>query len=731
MSELINDDELKIFLEKDYDSKFEENLIQTDIGKRIIALQKLGVNVSLKQFTKKYIEKNGREFDSAGKVVINTKFANEVYVETLNIISKQLGYEIADSYLNKVENVDLDTEIVELQKMSGIEEYKSIKEIFKSAKEDSFGENILSNDDISEILKLLSEGTVTAEDIAIAIEQQEKASSDNNIENNADIDLLCFVYDIRILENTKYNSSEMTDEDKANLIQGWVKDIKKVAPNSKFYERLRDKKGEITRESINEFITEFEYERNEEDLYNKATQYLTYDASEIDDEKRIKILKMFLRAERSKNNFTRTLAKGVAEKLGFDVITNGVLNKNKIEELCAKEIPGKTPDEIVEDAELNYKTAPREIIQIGNTIERCGDCVGRSREEILKYRESSKNVQERICSEKERDIFAVLNSVNAGNVNKNGYEDEKYVKIVVALYCKFREEEIAKNNKNFKGLSYQSFNREKEGSSSSIVRKFMQENSKYFGKYLKDFEKVDSKTALKMLEEEKMSKTEFNEYLIAYRQIKTRTDRIEKKELKNEEKLTYIKNSLKEFYFKRDNERIIDKELQEKIFSECKGIPIEVFSTETLNKLQGLNPQKFEKTFKETNRKIGQNTTRSMYFAAARLFTYVPMLINSATEKGKKGYALITSKIHNNNEQKEKKNGVKDFFNKIFGNKKLLEEGKNATAIEQKEQENVDENKDYIAREYGIKVNEKKAINQTVNQDNVAKYNDKEEQEIN
>lgn len=730
--DFVKDDELKLFLERDYEAKLETSLAETDVGKRISALQKMGINVSIKQIASKYIEKNGKEFDEVGNILVDMTSVNGIYVETLETISKQIGFNITDFHIDSAESLDAIRKVEVKEPESVVEDIAEkieiINEIINESKERNFDEYILDTSDINKILQIINDGSLTNEEIKEATQRHEESLVKNNIENENDITLIENIYNIRMINAPEYDW--ISKENKEILIKKYLEEVKKIAPGSKFAERLKDENGEITSESLDKFLNEFEHQRNVDDLFNKASKYAAYDATQIDDETRKKILKVFLRAERSEDKETRLLAKLMAERLGFDVITNGALNRNKIEKMCEKEFPGQTPDQIIEDAELNYKTAPREIAQIQNSIKDCGECEGKNRSDILKYREKSSKVQKRICGEKEKNIYDVLNSFNAGYINKNEYSKDKYVKIVVALYCKFREEEISANNDSFKGLSYQSFNREVEGSNSSIVRKFMQENSKYFEKYLKDIEKVDSKAALEMLKNDGLSKSEFNEYLIAYKQITSRTDKIKKKEIDNANKMDAIKGKLKEFYEKRDNEGIIDTELQNEIFKSCKDIPSEVFSTEMLTKLQGLDSEKFKETFKKSDsiRAIGQNTGKSIYFAAAKAFTYIPMLIHAASTKGIMKAFLPTIKKAQERLQKlkyespemtiieleEEPKGIKKFMNKIFGkkDKKMLEEGKTTTEPqrEQKDDKKIGKDSDFIQSNYGAVVDEKKAI---------------------
>lgn len=728
---LINDGELNILFEKEYDEKLVYELSKTEEGKRISSLQKIGINISLKQIANKYIEKNGRESDELGNIHIDKVVLSNVYNQTIEEISLKLGYNITDFHIERVGNVDNVRQNSFEDENKIQEKLESVDKILAEIKGRNTDNEFIENDDIIKILKTLNDGSWNESDIKKAVEKHEQSSQKNNIENEVDLNVVVNIYNVIMLLSPEFKDI-LPPEEKDELIHKYIEEIEKIAPDSKFNERLKDENGEYTIESLQKFSSEFEQERNADDLYNKVSKYLSYDASQIDEETRKKIVTVLLRAERSDDKESRDMAVALANRLGFDVLSpEGLLSKSKIEKMCEKEFPDKTPDEIVEESELNYKTAPSEMEKIRNAVRDFGNCEGKTRAEILRYREKSSKVQKRICGEKEKAIFDVLNSANAGYTKKNEYSKEKYVKMVVALYCKFREEEISENNINFKGLSHQSFNRETEGSNSSIVRKFMQENSQYFEKYLKNIEKVNATAALQMLKQEGMSNGEFNEYLIAYKQITTRTDKIREKEINNENELDSIKDMLKKFYEKRDKEGVIDTELQSKIFETSKSLPSEVFSTEMLNKLQGLNPDKFKETFKKSDsiRAIGQNTAKSIYFAAARLFSYVPMLIHSANTEGIKEAFLPTIKRAKEKLKKlryespeltiielddNEPKGIKKFMSKIFGkkDKKLLSDG--GVSTEQQEEQasvkNSNNGTDYIQANYGTKVDEKKAI---------------------
>lgn len=731
---LINDGELNMLFEKEYDEKLVYELSKTEEGKRISSLQKIGINISLKQIANKYIEKNGRESDEFGNIHIDKVVLSNVYNQTIEEISLKLGYKITDFHIERVGNVDNVRQNPFENENKLQEKLEEVDKLLEDIGNKNIDEHFIETNDIAKILEYINDGSLTEEQIKSETQKHEESSIKNNLENEVETLIIEYAYDIRLMQEPEFRAYLTSEENIKQFISDKLELLKELSKNSKFGARIKDENGEITEESVLKFIAEFEQERNSDDLYNKITKYLTYDASQIDDEERGKVAKVFVRAENSKDPVIRNLSKEMARRLGFDVIVQNSLSKKKIEDLC-KEAFGDDCDvaQLLEQSELNYKTAAKELENIREAIKIMGQCDGKTRTDILKYRENSARVQKRICSEKEKNIFDVLNSVNAGYTKKNEYSKDEYVKIVVSLYCKFREEEISSKNNKFQGLSHKSFNREGEGSNSSIVRKFMQENSQYFGKYLKDIEKVNATAALEMLKHEEMSTGEFNKYLIAYKQITSRNDKIVEKEKLNADKVNNVKDMLRNFLEKRDNEGIVDEKLQDEIFKAAKKVPPDVFSTEMLTKLEGLDPDKFRKTFKKSDaiRSIGQNTAKSMYFAAARLFSYVPMLIHSANTEGIKETFLPTIKrakekfkklkyespelsiINFENDDKRPK-GVKKLISKIFGkkNKKLLGAGSVSTERqeEQASVKNSNSETDFIKVNYGAEVDEKKAI---------------------
>ena len=444
---------------------------------------------------------------------------------------------------------------------------------------------------------------------------EEKAVK-NNIEALEDVDLLEIAYNVKfVMENEEAIGKECVP----SLMKMYMEQIKEALQNSKFASRILTENGELNPESVKAFIENWESERNEANLYNDMTKGLTLNASEITNEDREKLATIFLVASRGTSNENRRLAVVLSKHLGIDVLDRGGNN------LSIKKI------------ERNAK----EIFGI--------DMNGKSRDEILEARKNvgkninmAKNINgrptERICSKREKIIYDVLNSVNAGNVNYNAYINESLAQNVVVLYCKFREDEIQKNKRGtYEGLDGNSMNTEGQNSNSSIVKKFMIENSKYFEKYLTDLDRIDHEAVISQMNEGRMGTNQLANFRITYQQITKRTEKLDSIEEKENAKIRRLNEKISDFYESRDETGKADMDLQDDIFELAGNISSDALSTDTLTMLNGLNKDGFFQAFEseKVERRIGRNTFKSAYFAVARLFSklyYIPDTIMNRTK---------------------------------------------------------------------------------------------------
>lgn len=627
MSEIYNpikDNELDKLFQKDYQEEVEYKISETSIGKKIKALEKLRLGISLKNAAKRYLEIVGVTADFTGEVILEEDNLNILYQETVSVVLQETGIDISNYQISEV--VQLTREIEGGKNPEEIKAELEIKKVFESMQEELkyqsevFG--FIDSNDIEILLKGSLRTGLSEDEIHRMIKEYDSKEVKNNIETQDDVDLFRMAYDLKFcIESEEY----------AELVPLYLREIEKLRGKSKFFDRLLGKDGKVSLEKLIDFIDEFETERNDAKLYTKATKLAVYGPEDIDEEKSEEIAKVLALVTETKDENLKKIVLELAKKLELGVLNESgeEFNIDAINQYFEKVYgPGITLQKVLNKTQFNKYTAIDRLDEIENDIAIEGPNKSANRSEILKRRERSKKREERICSKREKIIFDVLNSVNAGNIKNNLYENEEFAQNVVALYCKFREDEISRNKKSFLGLTGRSFNSESERSNSAIVRKFMQENSHCFEKYLVDLDKVDYVKAIDMLQTETMGKNQFSNFFIAYKQITSRTRSIVKDEKDNAEKMTNITNLMMDIKRAKKENDEIDLEKVGEIFELAKGIPKSVFSTEMLVELKELDPEQFKKTFKP--RIIGTSTIESAYYAAARFFTKIPVLIGSS-----------------------------------------------------------------------------------------------------
>ena len=84
----ITDEELDVFVEYVYRQKLEEEFLQSEYGRKIKSLEKLGIGRTFDEAIDLYIEMAGIKTDKVGNIVLEDEYINEVYQGNLKIISK-------------------------------------------------------------------------------------------------------------------------------------------------------------------------------------------------------------------------------------------------------------------------------------------------------------------------------------------------------------------------------------------------------------------------------------------------------------------------------------------------------------------------------------------------------------------------------------------------------------------------------------------------------------------
>ncbi len=658
--EPIRDEEMSRYFRAHYEEEVAEKISETTFGKKIKKLEKLNIGVSFNNIIERYLRLESARFDEFGNVSIDETSVAMVYNSEVEAVSKVVGFDISKMELGEIEELttqyfngelDNDERIV-----SEIIKEQSFEKILEIIGFDKNNDTFMTSSQIIDLLSGYEEFNLSKEEAENIVSANEKRAVENNVETETDVDLLELAYNIKLFSE---KGNKMEKESLGSLTQIYINQIREIAPNSKFGKRLLDENKEITVESVCEFIETWENERNEVKLYDDITKYLGYNASDVNNENMKDIATIFLRVARGTNADNRILAMKLSKQLGIEVLAQNGSNFviPEIEKFC-KKVFGKDADlnEIYEQSQTNMKTKDGKFKRIREYIKAELDgnlnVDHKSRDGLLKGRQTiagilknnivefvKGNCEERICSKREKIIYDVLNSVNAGNLNKNSYENEATVKNVVALYCKFREDEIQKNKGDkYNGLDGNSMNSGGEYANSAIVKKFMIENSEYFGEYLTDLDRIDHKAVMKDMRGISMGANQMANFSIAYKQITRRTAKIDRNQKKENGKITDLTRELENYYKIRNENGEADVSLEDNIFDLARKISVDALSTDMLIRLSGLNKEKFDMTFmdEKTQRAVGTNTIRAGYFAAARLFSklyYIPDIIMNRAER--------------------------------------------------------------------------------------------------
>ena len=689
--------------------KLEEEILQTAHGKRIRAFEKLGIGLNLEDIIEKYIEISGIQTDEVGNVVLEQQTLNEVYQENLGVISKQLGYDVSAlniQQLNKVINrVDHASRIEEFGKIeqaniSEIEKDKKIPiEIIMDIKFNELSElrnslgikndgSIMRTNDLRNLLL----ATIGPQEVVDKyIEKYENDTINTFLENEADVNI---IENLVRLQN-RINSGEKIDESVEQ--EEFINNLE-LYKDSKYFSEICDESGKFNLHKALDFYEKFKKVRNENDISTKTNEFLKKD--ELTEEDHRDFATLLLRLTKSSDEVTIRNAINVAKNFGIDVLDkNENLDTSKVENLC-RDTFCKNADMklMLEWADFTDKSALFQLDRIRNSIKRDVLEAPKNADEVNQYKENAKKKEKRLCNKKEAAIFKVLDSPNALNIKHNYYANEENAKQLILLFCTFRQEEIVANKKMSKdehNFNAMSINTGRDPTANSaIVQRYIMQNRQYFESYLNEYGGFDVDKVMQLVEEHKLDINRTANQMIAYEQIKKRTDKIEEEEVEYKNKIKLINNKIVDARESQNGDIDIDE-----IFEAAKGIPAELLTTETLEFLKNADEKRFHKIFDvdKAVHTVGQNSWGSIYFSAAKFFVkgaaLTKMILDKEARKKymtniKKTVGEVLSKKEDNKEGENKtsSNKRKGFFSKIFKKDKteLLPEGSDV----QKEENN-------------------------------------------
>ncbi len=691
----------------------EDELLKTPLGRRIKELEKLGIGITLEDTLDKYQERNGYTLDHVGNVKIEKDSVEEIYKENISKASKKIGFDISGLDNKQISQV--------LDQLEYVQDTKDIKIDGKSyidiesrtnQKENSLFEicqmlNIQESEyslDKDDMKKLLSSLNFSDNQINAYIQEYEKASIDSFLENIQDVNLVLALMSYQLdVKNIGPNNLEYEEE--------YVKEfIKNNCADSKFFKFIVDEDGKIDFEKCNKFLKKFKEDKEKSDLTRKINKYSTKEELNEEDEK--KLVEILVVASDIGNDVQKRNLTKIAKSMKLDVLdSKGKLDINKIKEYGIK-VYGKdfNFEEILEKNKFEGINAIFELNDIEKSISN-GDTIESptSLEEINKVKSDARKNERRICSAKEKVVYDVLNSQNALTPLVNFYKKEDNAKQLILLFCKFRDEEIDANianatkkdktDNNDKKVSRErqfninSINRGRSDSISGIIKKYMWEHKEEFGEYFKTNGDLDPKKVMEIVETHELSANGSANNLVAYEQIKSRSQDIDMIMAagENKKKLTKIDNYLK----KSKKDELSDEEIS-KLYTIVKGTPVDIISTENLEALKQLDEERFNETFKSMNvvKNVGKNSIGAIYFSAAKLVVkgmyalpkmlidkkareeYMPKIKKHIISGGKKIVDLAQGNEKKDNNTKEGNTKKNSIFNIFKRNKqKRLEAG--------------------------------------------------------
>jgi hypothetical protein len=707
----VKDEEFALYLKQNYEYQLEDELLKTNYGKKIKALEKLGVGITFKDTVSKYVERFGFSFDNVGNVKVEETSIAELYEEDLAQVSKKIGIDVSGLEIKEISHIYAEVKNGEnvseekiLEQYTANSNMLSLKEICKKY-DIPKSEYALDKNSMRQILLGCN---VSKEDAEKYISKNEKITIDTYMETKEDVEFIrsLLKMDLCLREYNIEELNELVEEFESKIPQ-YKKS--KLGKDLKFFVSSN---GKISLTKAMQYFKKFEKEREFAGLSRKTGNFSKKESlEEGNDEK--EFVEILLRTIKENDDVQIEQVIKIVKNLNIDVLDEkGNLDKNKVDKY-GKEIYGESYDsnEIIEqsslrgEAGLEFLDRVAESIEHGNTGKDFKDL-----DQVNQAKAKALKEEERICSKKEKVIFDVLNSQNP--LNKDLYSNPENAKQLIILYCKFREDEILKNKRNkedYKGFSKNSINNSGYNSNkiSKIIEKYILMHKENFKEYIKPGKnELNADNIMKVLEEENLSINISANNYVFYNLIKNRIDKIDKLENENGKKLKEINQLL--------GKKEIDENEEKKLYNIAKSVPINAFSTEELEQLKEQNEEKFNEIFhrKKVERNVSQDNLSSIYFSAIRLIgkglyvlpsmiinkekrdEYIPKIKNHI-ENGKKRIIDLAddkkneseinktenktedkpeNKLETKTEKSNKKEGIFSKISKLFGknNVKLL-----------------------------------------------------------
>ena len=598
----ITDDEFNIFVESIYRQQIEEEIMNSIYGKQIAQFEKLGIGMGIEDIVSNYIAIAGMKYNKVGNVVLDESLLGEVYVDNLEVISKELGVNLtrlSQGELNAIlSNTDYAYKIAQNQsreeekfvrKINGIlneKENTSLLDIIDKIGTLNIEENkfALSTNDMYNIL---AEMGISKDDAEEHVQKNEKNTMDTFVKTLEDTKLMQVIYYGHLIA---MGESEFSKESFLEYFNVDIETLKK----SQYYEYIIDENGEVDFQKMEEFYQGFNQKRNEAELTKDLGKY--FSCKKLSEEDKIKLFKTLVVASKTDNSITRKEAILLAKKFRLDILDEeNQFSTEKIQQF-GTELLGEdfSIESTIEESTFNDSTFLSRIERFENSIINAGTKIDpKNADEANKFKASAKETERILCSKKEDITLNVLSGMNMSPEQ------------IIALYCKFRalelnERQVSQLNQAPKEFTVNSVDNPQNNGIASILKRYIQSRPEEFSGYLSDKRNFKGKTVLDMLNEKSFSSKEETDIAAAFEHIRFQTKGIDKRIEKNGQAIIDLNKDLDNL-IEKGRENCSPSEVRT-LYNQAKKLQKDdVLRTEILQKLKDFDPEMFDKKFKSLN----------------------------------------------------------------------------------------------------------------------------------
>ena len=643
----IRDDEFKKFIEQDFSGKLEEELLSTEIGKRVKMLEGLGLNISVKGLVGKYISQEGYTMDNVGNLYLQEQAMQRIYVAEEAAISESLNIDISKI----TDLVFLQKVISNVEHKRNVEKYgveaamdiqrttwgrrEELKEFYDFQKDYAFlfkptsfqetksfyaqFDSFYTSRVLIDRLASNPNFKMSKEQIEKIVQEHEKMTVDSNIENKETVKVLRALYSLRsAVMHKELNGDKITQEE----IQAALKEIRGASGKAQYVEFFTDKNGNINIENAIEFLNSWEDARNDAKILDDMSAFSKIDFKDLNRETIPKILTLIQRAQMGDKEENKTLAITFAEnlrELGIDLFSEGVLDVDKIAKFYEEITDGADIYFEIEQTEWNEFTFSDKLDRVDDAIDYDLGTNSKSRDQINSAKESmNKLLQEKKLDKK----FAIERIIKDGN-----YSPEQ----VVALFYEFRYKEIAKSGKKIEQFDGRQLRNTKEHGTAEAIMTYMLERPEQFKEYIKSPSTLNGKMINEFISRNEFSNEERSGISNAFYMIEKTMTAIEEKRERDTDKVNDLINRIESYRGILGTE--ISTKDKNKLFKDAKKL----YATNSLSKAVLRDLVRIDKDrVKQMHREVVEETNGNRNFGLLKAMSDIGKNLKKTMSKERK-----------------------------------------------------------------------------------------------